>query len=35
MHLLIQRETSTNVSTPGQLFLVNSNARKWFTYTQE
>lgn len=35
MQLLIQRETSTNVSTPGQLFLVNGNTRKWLAYTLE
>lgn len=35
MQLLIQRETSTTVSTPGQLFLVNGNTRKWLAYTLE
>lgn len=28
MHLLITREPSTTVSTPGQLFMVNGNTRK-------
>lgn len=35
MHLLITREPSTTVSTPGQLFLVNGNTRKWLAYTLE
>lgn len=35
MQLLITRETSTGVTTPGQLFLVNGNSKRWLAYTLE
>lgn len=35
MQLLITRETSTTVTTPGQLFLVNGNSKRWLAYTLE
>jgi len=35
MQLLIKRDASTKVSTPGQLYLVEGNVKKWLAYTLE